>query len=84
MKTLRPAIGTAVIATICGAVLGGVVATATGRNLHLYMRFIGFLVIVALIAVGAWVYTTYICPKGAHVEETKANTPTAQEASDGR
>jgi outer membrane lipoprotein SlyB len=73
-KTARPAVATAVIATICGAVVGGVVATAMGRNLHMYQRFIGLLVVVALCAVGAWVHQTFIKSKGVHVEETKADT----------
>lgn len=71
-KTIRPAVGTAVMATICGAVVGGVVATAMDRNLHMYLRFIGVAVIVAIFAVGAWVYQTCVRPKGAHVEERDA------------
>jgi outer membrane lipoprotein SlyB len=76
MKTnLKPVVATAVIATICGMVLGGVVATAVGRNhADLYLRFVGFLAIVAICLAGAWVYQTYLRPKTAHVEETEADT----------
>lgn len=57
-----------------GLALGFVVATATGRNLHMYLRFVGLLVIVALVIVGKWVYQTYVRPKGAHVEETEVDS----------
>lgn len=70
---VRPVVTTAVTATIVGAVGGGVVATAMDRNLHMYMRFVGFLVIVAIATVGAWIYQTYMRPEGPHVEETKAD-----------
>lgn len=73
-KTVMPAVGTAVMATICGAVVGGVVATAMGRNLHVYVRFIGVAVIAAIFAIGAWVYQTYIRPEASVVEEREAET----------
>jgi hypothetical protein len=69
-SNIRPAVTTAVAAAITGAVFGGVFATATGWDLNTYMKFVGFLVVVAFVVVGAWIYQTYMKPKPAHGEES--------------
>lgn len=59
----------ALIGLVVGLALGCPVATAMGYELHLYMRFIGVLVLVAVGVVGVWVYRTYIRPEDPVVEE---------------
>jgi predicted lipid-binding transport protein (Tim44 family) len=61
------------VPAICGLAtglgLGLVVAGAAGWNLQTYMRFAGLLVLIALIAVGAWAYQRFLKPAPPAVEE---------------
>jgi len=67
--------GAAAAGLAIGLVLGFCVATAMGRDLYLYMRFVGVLLIAAIVAVGAWVYRTYVHPPAPPVvEEIEAGT----------
>jgi hypothetical protein len=59
----------AAMGLIAGLLLGSAVGAAMTWNRHLYLRFIGLLVIVMLGIIGTWVYRTYLRPSGAHVEE---------------
>lgn len=70
---IRPAVTTAITATLVGAVGGGVVFTAMARDLHRYLTFVAFLGLVAVAVVLAWAYQTYVKPKPPAVEETEVD-----------